>query len=315
MKGTTSVVIPCYNFQDYLSEALMSVKDQTQPVREVIVVDDGSSEPIHPPEGWKGPPLQVIRTDNHGLGAARNMGIRNSTGEFIAFLDADDKWDAKKIEMQERALVSDTKAVACYTRCVCRPGFLGFGPYPPLDVTRDDFLRIIWYQLFFPPSSVMVRRDALLRAGLFREDLGNGEDIELWLRLLSIGHFIQVPEPLCYYRKHQKQFTRDTYAKIRLGKKARAIMIKEHRDQLIASGIPQDRLWDAYRNDILIVYYRRDFRVARKLLWDYWFEHPHDLKIFIYGMVSLFPSALVTRIRGRIPNPDPTLENSSEFPA
>ncbi len=298
---TTSVVIPCYNFQDYLPEALASVRRQTLPVKEVILIDDGSIVPIVPPADWNGPPLRLVRTENRGLPAARNLGVTHCTGDIVAFLDADDVWLPGKVEAQTRALEARPEAVASYTRCEERPGFFGFGPYPPPDVSDDEFLLVLWYNLFYPPSAVAVRRDALTAVGGFREDLGNGEDIELWLRLLESGSLAQVPEPLCLYRQHDQQFTKNIAKKLFGSKQSRAAMIARHADRLVRAGVPRSRLWDAYRNDVLLVYYRRQFRAARRLLWDYWRDHPADLRMLTYALVSLLPEGLVKRLRGRLP--------------
>ncbi len=302
---STSVVIPCYNVQDYLPEALASVRRQTLPVKEIVLIDDGSAIPLTPPADWHAPPLKLIRTENRGLAAARNLGIAHCTGDLVAFLDADDVWLPRKIEAQTQALETRPAAVACYARCDERPGFFGFGPYPPPDVSDDEFLLVLWYNLFFPPSAVAVRRDALLRVGCFREDLGNGEDIELWLRLLEAGSFVQVPEPLCLYRQHAQQFTTNLSRKMFGSKQSRAAMIARHADRLVRAGVPRNRLWDAYRNDILLVYYRRQFKAARRLLWDYWRDHPRDCRMLAYLLVSLLPSKLIERLRGRLPTPTP----------
>jgi glycosyltransferase involved in cell wall biosynthesis len=308
---STSVIIPCYNVQDYLRAALDSVRGQTAPVREIILIDDGSLVPIQPPGDWVGPLLRLVRTENRGLPAARNLGISLATGTFVALLDADDLWLPRKVQLQENALNSSPGAVASYTRCTNEPGFFGFGPYPPADVGADEFLLVLWYNLFFPPSSVLVRRDALLAAGCFREDLGNGEDIELWLRLLRLGPFVQVAEPLCRYRQHDQQFTKNMCKKMFGSKQARRVMIEAHADRLVRAGLDRRKLWDAYRNDILLVYYRRDFRASRRLLWDYWHEHPTDLQILRYALISLLPPGLVTLLRGQLTHEAITLDSGS----
>src|SRR5262249_47011219 len=159
----------------------------------------------------------------------------------------------------ERVLRADLGAVAVYTQCVEAPGLFSFGPYPPPDVSADEFFLMLWYHGFFPTSAVMARREAIIAAGCFRDDLGYGEDVELWLRLLHYGRFVQVAEPLCRYRIHEGQVTRNIYRKVIAGKTARAAMIAQHRDHLIRAGLPAARLWDAYRNDVLLVYFRRQF--------------------------------------------------------
>jgi glycosyltransferase involved in cell wall biosynthesis len=311
MVARTSVVIPCYNVQDYLQDALDSVRTQTLPVLEIVLVDDGSLVPLQPPANWDGPPLKLIRTDNRGLPAARNLGLAHCSGELIAFLDADDLWHPRKVEAQTRALADHPGAVASYTRCLDQPGFFGFGPYPPPDVSDDEFLAVLWYNLFFPPSAVAVRREVLNKVGGFREDLGNGEDIELWLRLLSCGSFVQVPQALTSYRQHAQQFTKNIRKKMLGSKQARRAMIELHADRLVCAGLGRRTLWDSYRNDILLVYYRRELAAARWLLWDYWLEHPADIGVLKYALLSLFPAEWLTKLRGRTPLPKPASGQST----
>lgn len=289
----TSVVIPCYNVRDFLDEALTSIARQTLPVREIVLVDDGSTPPLARPDPWDGPPLVMVRTPNRGLAAARNTGIQHCSGDLIAFLDADDMWSPDKVEKQTAAIENNPRVVASYTQCRGGKGFFPFGPYPPADVSDDEFMLVMWYNLFFPPSCVVVRRDALNTVGPFVEDLGNGEDIELWMRLLTVGSFAQIPEPLCHYRLHEQQFTKDISRKMFGSKRAREVMIGRHADRLVAAGLDRRHLWDSYRNDILLVYFRRDFRSARKLLWDYWRDHPSDLSMLKYAVLSLLPPGMI----------------------
>jgi glycosyltransferase involved in cell wall biosynthesis len=303
MSGSTSVIIPCYNGEEFLPEALESVRTQSVAVREIILVDDGSTIPVQTPIGWDGPPLRIIRTPNRGLAAARNTALADATGEFIALLDADDFWHSSKVEAQERALRTDLSAPACFTRCVQAPGFFGFGPYPPADVSDEEFLLVFWYNAFFPPSAVMIRHTALRAVGPFREDFGNGEDAELWFRLLGLGRFVQVAEPLCYYRQHPGQFTKNIFRKTNGSKQARAAMIDLHSNRLVKAGLSREKLWDAYRNEVLIAYYRRQFTAARPLLWDYWKDHPLDYSVLFRALLSFLPEGLVTRLRGRLEEP------------
>jgi glycosyltransferase involved in cell wall biosynthesis len=296
----TSVVIPCYNGQEFLFEALASVRAQTEPVREIIVVDDGSAVPIHGPENWQGPPLQILRTATGGPSAARNHGLARASGEFIALLDADDAWHPRKIQAQESALRSDPLAIAAYTRCAQGPNLFAFGPYPPQDVSNDEFLIMLWYHSFFPPSSLMFRRSAVDAVGVFDEQLRGPEDIEYYFRLRTLGHFVQVPEALCSYRQHPSQFTANVYKRIAAWKRARVVMIERYGDALAGAGLRRDKLWDAYRNEVLLAFYRRQFGAARPLLWDYWRDHPRDLTVFRYALISLLPSGIIRRLRGEL---------------
>ncbi|MGE3807520.1 MAG: glycosyltransferase family 2 protein [Gemmataceae bacterium] len=291
--GNTSVVIPCYNVQKYLGQALDSVRGQTIPVREIVVVDDGSRVPVKLPARWDGPPLKLFRTENRGLPAARNLGIDHCSGEYVAFLDADDAWRPRKLEMQECALRSRPDAVASFTRCVDEPGYRPLGPYPDATADTAELVRLLWKDIFFPPSTFMARRDALLGVGRFDEALRNtGEDVELFLRLLAVGTFVQVPEPLCYYRDHGEQMTRDLCRMIKGHKQARGLVIERHPELLEAAGIARHRFWDAQRDEVLQVYARRAYDHARPLLWDHWKENPADLHLLGCLLVTCLPSPL-----------------------
>jgi len=301
MEARTSVIIPFFNYHDFIGETLESVRRQSRRVLEIIVVDDGSSQPLSRPADWDGPPLHILRTENRGLSAARNTGIARARGEFVAFLDADDLWLPSKIERQEDALTAQPRSVACFTRCSREPGFFSFGPYPPPDIDDNEFLLMLWYHNFFPPSAVLARRELVQRVGGFAESLQDSMDIELWLRLLVHGPILQVSEPLCRYRQHASQMSRDAYRRLIRNHAARHLMIAQHADRLVQAGIPPGRLWDAYRNDVLLTFYRRDFASARRLLWHYWGEHPTDWRVLAYALLALLPARLVESWRGRTP--------------
>ena len=198
-QGRTSVVIPCYKEDRYLAQALESTAKQTEAVAEIIVVDDGSPTALKQPLSWQGPPLRWIRTTNQGLGAARNVGIHQAKSEFVALLDADDFWEPTKIAKQQALLDENPSAVACYTQCVDEEGFFGFGPYPDTHLPSDAVAAMLWGGQFFPPSSVLARREALVRVGGFREGLVNGEDLDMWFRLFTLGEIFGVPERLTWY--------------------------------------------------------------------------------------------------------------------
>jgi hypothetical protein len=117
------------------------------------------------------------------------------------------------------------------------------------------------------------------------------------------GPIAQVPEPLCRYRQHGGQMSRNAYRRLIRNHAARRLMIAQHAERLARAGIPRARHWDAYRSDILLTFYRRDFASARRLLWQYWLEHPTDWRVLAYAMTSLLPARLVERWRGRLPVP------------
>jgi glycosyltransferase involved in cell wall biosynthesis len=301
-QARTSVVIPCYKHDDYLAEAIESVDRQTIPAREIIVIDDGSPVPLQTPIRESRVPLVWIRTANGGLGAARNRGLAEARGEFIAFLDADDAWESRKLEQQQHCLDEFPKAVACYTECIQAPGFFGFGPYPDPQLDADSLAARLWKAQFFPPSSVLMRTDIARSAGGFREGLRNGEDLDMWFRLLHHGAIVGVSEPLTRYRVHEHQITQDDVRKIFGAKEARRGILDDRRNcqRLFRAGIASNQLWDAYRSEIHRVYFRRRFAAARPMLWDFWKQHPLDFQTLRYLLITLLPVSIVTRLRGQI---------------
>ncbi len=301
----TSVIIPCYNGEEYLEEALESVCRQTTPVREIIVVDDGSTQPIRYPDSWEGPTLRIVRTENRGPSAARNLGISLTTGNFVAFLDADDAWDARKIEMQEAALNSNPDAIAVFTRLIEKPGWTPCPelPYPAPDVSEDRFWSSLWERDFIFPSSVTIRRDVISRIGGFNEKLRACEDWEFWFRLLKAGRFLQVPLPLSYRRIHPNQLTKNLYHMAVNRRKFRAVVMAEHGRRLSAAGVSPNRQYkdmkEEYRRNILIMYFERQIGSVRRLLWGYLRQYPNDLKVLKYALLSLLPARFFIAVRDK----------------
>lgn len=296
----TSVLIPCYREQKFLAQAVRSALDQTARPRDVIVIDDGSPVPITLQPELLAAGARIIRTENRGSGPARNAGLRECSGEFIAFLDADDHWAPTKLERQEACLDRETDAVLCYTRCVRASGYFEFGPYPPDDTTMAHQLLALWYGQFFPPSSVLVRREPLVATGGFDPDLRRAQDLELWFRLAAFGRFIQVPEPLCYYRVHEGQVTAQAGPRISGNALARRRAAVRSPEALRAAGIDPAEVDLAERNELLLAYYRREFSGVRTLLWRYFGRHPLDIRVLAYALVALLPGWLVRRLRGGV---------------
>jgi teichuronic acid biosynthesis glycosyltransferase TuaG len=303
MIGQTSVIIPCYNRHEYLEETLKSVRSQTRPVREIIVVDDGSTTPVQAPREWDGPPLRIVRTENRGVSAARNFGISLATGNFIAFLDSDDAWAPTKIEMQEDALSSSSDCVAVFTHRTEKPGWrpCPATEYPPPDASDDLFWRCLWKQNFITVSSVMVRRETLLRVGGFNENLRYCEDLELWFRLLRAGRFAQISLPLSYRRIHPGQMTTNFDEIAVHRRKWRLIVMREHGMRLAAAGISvADQNEEArreYREDLVILYFQRRLSTVRPLLWAYLLRYPGDRRMLKYAFLSALPARLLTFLR------------------
>jgi len=181
---TVSVVIPCYNGADFVHDAVRSAIEQTHAPLEVIVIDDGSSDNSAEIAAAFGPPVRVLRQPNQGESVARNRGMEEARGSWIAFLDADDLWRPRKLESQ-LALVDDG-VVAVHTN------YCYFGDREePIDLARVpreqryDLVRLCLLQNeHFNMSSLMVRADVETR---FPTWTRYGEDLTFFLELILSG--------------------------------------------------------------------------------------------------------------------------------
>jgi GT2 family glycosyltransferase len=212
------VVVPAYQAADELPASLETVRAQKHPVREVIVVDDGSTDSTAQVALQTG--ARVILTSHAGVGAARNIGITHATAEWIAFLDADDRWSSRYLARIATAIYRFPRANAVFTDYK----ILGNGddypsahaldrhlhaaisqPVAPAIVRYDAGCLVPAYlrsRTFVQTSALVVRRATLLRLGGYDEQLRVAEDFELLLRLFADSPILLIQEPLTTYRKH-----------------------------------------------------------------------------------------------------------------
>jgi glycosyltransferase involved in cell wall biosynthesis len=179
-----SVILPTFNRWPMVQEAVQSVLDQTYVSYECLVVDDGSSDgTFERLQAQFGARLRLFRKENGGVSAARNLGIRESQGELIAFLDSDDLWLPKKLEKQAAFFDEHPEARICQTT----ERWVRKGRRVNLPETHrkrgGDLFKESLLRCMVTPSSVMVRRNLLDEVGLFDEALPVCEDYDLWLRV------------------------------------------------------------------------------------------------------------------------------------
>lgn len=178
-----SVVIPLYNKKAEVGRALRSVANQTTQPAEVVVVDDGSDDGGDRVAA-EFPGVRLLRQQHAGVSAARNTGILASSHELIAFLDADDEWDAGFLE-EILSLVQDFPSAGMYCtgyRIVQRSGGIRVpraDTQPPRGIL-SDFLAT---KCVTHVSSTVVPKAAVVTSGLFRVGCPLGEDLDMWLRL------------------------------------------------------------------------------------------------------------------------------------
>lgn len=185
IRPIVSVIIPCYNSEKTLQKTIESVLAQTYRPIEVIVVDDGSSDSSIDIAASFDSPVTVIAKKNGGPASARNRGIRECKGDYIAFLDADDLWLPDKLDKQIAFARKAAGPILVFTAVqrVCEDGSIGYKSFKEyIDIPID--YRTLWDRNIITTSSVLAHA-ALFDEYLFDEDplVQGAEDFDLWLRI------------------------------------------------------------------------------------------------------------------------------------
>jgi len=202
-----SVIIPAYNAERYLGEALDSVMAQTWRDIEVVVVDDGSTDGTQEIVRGYGPPVRLLEQANAGPAAARNRGVREAEGELVAFLDSDDLWLPEKLALQVPLFDAEGRVALVYCKAERMTGDGTPIPTPAHPRPTGDVFLALLGRNHCPTSGVVVRRDVFLRFGGFPEDMVWAEDWHLWLRLAREYEFDAVQQVLVRHRVHGSALT------------------------------------------------------------------------------------------------------------
>ncbi|QLE56154.1 glycosyltransferase family A protein [Nostoc sp. TCL26-01] len=206
-----TVVIPSYNGMKYLPATVESVLQQTFRDIEILIINDGSTDNIIE---WAtqitDPRVRLISQENQGLSGARNTGIINAAGEYIAFIDADDLWLPTKLEKQVQCLDNSPQAGLAYTWTA----WTDETGKPTGVVVASHVEGDVWEQMVVNDkisngSSAMVRRVCFDKVGLFDRELTSSEDRDMWIRLAAHYHFAVVKEPLTLYRRHSQSMSKN----------------------------------------------------------------------------------------------------------
>ncbi len=219
---SVSVIIPAYNAEAFLGRAVDSVLAQTRRPDELIVVDDGSTDGTRGLVQQYGERITYIHQEKGGAAQARNTGIAAAGSEWIAFLDADDRYPADKLERQIELLAGNPDLVWCYGNyTVCpfetRPHRLSHDPVRAAALLSgkayfEDYLHA--FSAGFPShtNTLLIRRDILYEIGLFDPSLPWGQDIDLSFRVAywypKVGY---LPESLAFYHFKQPGSITDTH--------------------------------------------------------------------------------------------------------
>ncbi|MCP4292775.1 MAG: glycosyltransferase [bacterium] len=209
-KGLVSVVTATYNMAGYIAETMDSILGQDYANLESIVIDDGSTDntaEVLEPYVATGR-VRVVRQENAGQTVAKNRGIAEARGEFIAFCDADDTWRQDKLTQQVAAFGLDENIGVVFSDIDCMDG--NGDPYeiPPMKRVGGRITGALLKDNFIPFPTSIARAHVLEKVNGFDENLTMSIDYDLWLRI-SVNHLMHhIPEPLAKYRIWEGQMSK-----------------------------------------------------------------------------------------------------------
>ena len=215
MQPLVSVIIPTFNDNKFVTEAITSALSQTYDRNEIIVIDDGSTDDTSLILDSYRDKITVIDQENSGAGAARNKGINSANGQYIAFLDGDDVWKEDKLTKQVEYLEREPEIGLVWTDWLCM--------YPDNNGNYSIFKEPVDYkygktvtkittgwlynQLLFDcvvwTSTVVMRRSVIDKVGKFDKTLLRGQDYDYWLRTSRICKMHKINEVLAFYRVYR----------------------------------------------------------------------------------------------------------------
>lgn len=300
-----SVIMPCYNADHYVEESVFSALNQTYKHLEVIVVDDGSTDSsVRRLEKLqeKDTRLKVFQQKNKGPGAARNRGLKESNGEYIAFLDADDYWSSGFIEKLVKMLASETQTPYLLAYCGWQNTGLSENrcrPFIPPDYSTMDLTQLFLGGCRWPIHAALFTKACVDKIGGFDERWVNCDDYDLWLRMSPFLKVVLVPEVLAFYRHHageqitkKSSITAENHWKIqREFLSRRPVIAKQIGEKKINKVINGGLLHRAY-----ISYWERDLTTSHKLFRMVMKTGYGKMSDWKYMLPALFPSGIYKSI-------------------
>jgi len=185
-RPAVSVIIPTVNRRKQVLQAVASVTAQTRPADEIIVVDDGSTDGSAEAVRQAFPSVRLIRQENRGVSAARNTGIQSAAGDWLAFLDSDDRWQPEKLARHLAFAAAHPEYRVSQTDEVWIRNGRFVNPKRIHEKMSGRFFRQALRLCLVSPSAVMIHRDVFRDHGWFDETLPACEDYDLWLRVLAV---------------------------------------------------------------------------------------------------------------------------------
>lgn len=305
-----SVVMPVYNRADLVEQSLASVLGQDDaPSMEVVVVDDGSTDDsVSVVRGIDDPRIRLVSQPNAGVAAARNNGVRQARAPWVYFLDSDDLslpgtlralYEAAQAEPQpdvvwgDYAFLQEDGAVVVHHK-VSHPEGL-----QPVEAT--------FRECAFAMGAGLVRRDAMIEAGLFDESFSHSEDYMFWAVLAVDTRWRHVPRMMVHCRQFGDRASTDRAGHVLAHYRAQQVLMRFYRSRGI---VLDDNIIDEAVNEYLAfharkLYWQRRGGAVHRLLWTAARRNPRQWKLWCYWLASFMPAAffrLVDRPGNRTEN-------------
>lgn len=305
-----SVIIPAFNSEQFIVQAIESVFFQTYQNFELIVVDDGSRDNTRNIlENYKDTKnISLISQKNQGAAAARNAGIKSSRGDYISFLDSDDVWLPRKLEVQKKCIESKPKIGVVYSdwSTFDENGIIeeNFPLSRKLPRPSGDIFNELIGSCLLSTITVMIKKEVFNDVGYFDEHLVRGEDYDLWLRIAAKHLFVYCPGTVAMYRQRSGSLTH-SITKAKDHKPDELMVINntlerypEKRKEINDKKLKR-RYSDVYFQRGYSAYYRGDFRLAKNYFRSSIVAWPLSLKAFIYSFIAtFFPETSLSVITG-----------------
>ena len=210
MTPLVSIIIPVFNGENYLREAIDSALSQTHEQVEILVVNDGSTDGTEEIALSYGNKIRYFAKENGGVSTALNMGIKNMNGEYFSWLSHDDLYRNDKVEIQIRSLQDSPKRIAYSDYAVIDKNGKTLAvldimkKYP--DADHNVGLFPVMHHVL-NGNSLLIHRSHFDRAGMFDEKLVATQDYDLWFRMLRNAELVYTNQPLVLHREHEMQVT------------------------------------------------------------------------------------------------------------
>ncbi|WP_305046454.1 glycosyltransferase family 2 protein [Geoalkalibacter sp.] len=290
-----SVIIPCYNAEKYIGEAIDSVLSQSKKVDEIVVVDDCSTD--NTVSILRNYPVKVLSTEkNSGHALARNIGIAAVRGDLIAWLDADDVWDPDHCETVIGLLERHPSADVAFSGVRffgSRSGTWYFSEAEdqPLNMFNYCFERTI-----VPANSVITRAAAVKKLGGFNKDIRIAPDFDFWLRFSVRSLFVNTKKITVSYRWHDNQISKDPFAQFESLYKSRIKFIEKNGNNVDVGSVNVnvvDLFVRILNKDLISSWYSRDLRKFSYLINISKYMGVYKDIVFKYRLYKNIPKKLI----------------------